>query len=132
MSLRTGPLTKRATRVIQIPGGEGGFVESKTVIYRTGMSKGAWGRQYGEMRLALMRAGNKGGDLRIYCHHRRHLFKLIAAFKAERTPPFGTVKPTFLEGKKTKRYFLNFIMKLPSGEKKQPENNCPVMLTDDG
>ena len=78
MPLRTGPLTKRATRDIQIPGDEGGFVESKTAICRTDMRKGAWGRQYGEMRLALMRAGNKGGALKTYCHYRRHLFKLQA------------------------------------------------------
>ena len=47
-----------------------------------------------------------GGALRIYCHHRRHLFKPIARFKAERTPPFAAAKPFFPEEKKTKRYFL--------------------------
>ena len=49
---------KRRTRVIQIPGDEGDFVESKTMIYQTDMGKEAQGRQYGEMRLLLMRAGN--------------------------------------------------------------------------
>ena len=40
---------KGSTRVIHFPGDEGGFVESKTVIYQTDMGKEAWGRQYGEM-----------------------------------------------------------------------------------
>ena len=94
ISLRTGPLTKRAARVIHFPGDEGDFVESKTVICRTDMRKGAWGRQYGEMRLALMRAGNQGGALKIYCPYRRHLFKPTATLKPEQPHPFRKSKLT--------------------------------------
>ena len=42
-------MTNGRTRVTHFPGGEGGFVESKMMIYRTNIGKEAWGRQYGEI-----------------------------------------------------------------------------------